>query len=457
MASIQHATAYDTEHPRSYIQFTTPAVCRHWRKVALDTISLWTTIRHVKFASLKRTELYLTRSGPTVPLDIKIWLIGPKVPKEEGNLEQLEIYAKRIQEILASIVKNGGSVSKWKSLSFRTDIFASCVAIMDFLRPRRFPSLESLEFIFAGPWLNHPDDERMLVETYSNLTTPKLLFTKSPPQLRSIKMEGVMSLHLFGDISRPQFVGLTDIYISFVGFHPDVDHIYSMLEASPRLARLCFNSEGVDLGLDTIEDRVIPRMRSQPQVVLSSLVSLGFIHIVNPVWTISVLKTFRAPVLQKLILSFWDDPDGSQLLVDYISNQGTGSSPYFPTTINELSFFTMTGEKPDPESLLRAYPNIDAFYTGSLAALLKRPWLLPNLRFLSAAIQDVAELKNVVVGRCRDGLPLNEVELRWFGDGPLPSEDEEQIGKLVNLTVRTLSLTGEEDDSDSDGAGEEQS
>ncbi|CEL59091.1 hypothetical protein RSOLAG1IB_09078 [Rhizoctonia solani AG-1 IB] len=323
---------------------------------------------------------------------------------------------------------------------------------MDFLWSNHFPCLESLDFTSAGPLEDHPDDEQMFFEAYSSQTRPKLIFANPPPQLRSIKINGVMNVHIFGSISRHHFSGLSDIDISFAGFHPDINQIYSLLEANPCLASLCFNSEQVDPGLD---DRATVGVRSRPRLTLSSLVSLSFVHIVNPDWNISVLKTFMAPALQHLKLSYWDGSDSSQLLADYISNQGTDSSPYFPITLNRLSFFTIMGDTPNPECLLRAYPNITVLHTGSLAPLLKRPWLLPNLRCLSVATQDAVEFKNVVLERCRDGLPLENVELRWFGDKPLPSEDEEQIGKIVNLTVSII-LLHEVESRNPDDDGEEQ-
>ncbi|CAE6445375.1 hypothetical protein ACGC1H_007663 [Rhizoctonia solani] len=432
------STDYDVEEqvPRSYIQFAAPAVCRHWRKVALASIALWTTIRIMQPVPCKRTALYLERSGSTVPLDIEVVIFSPQNPGKGDKLENLSTYAERARKTFAFIIKHGGSSSRWRSLGFGTDIFASCSAAMDFFSRVQLPSLENLEVVSMGPWPGHPEDDKMFTDAHRGKTGSKLLFTKPPPQLRSVRLEGVINSHLFGDISRPQLVGLTDIYISFSGRHPGINHIYSMLAASPRLTKLCFNSG--DTYPDGDGDTTTTSTPPSPKITLAHLQSLAFMHMLNPVWNLSILQIFKAPALENLELSFWIDPDGSQLLVEYISNQLTQSSPYFPATLNVISFFTVMGETPDPEPLLRAYPNITTLKTESITALLKRPWLVPNLVNLEAEIYDTTELKNLVLGRCGDGLPLKTVEARWSGNGgALSPDDREQIERMVELTVWT--------------------
>ncbi|KDN36800.1 hypothetical protein RSAG8_10582, partial [Rhizoctonia solani AG-8 WAC10335] len=435
----------DKEVPKRYIQFVAPAVCRHWRKVAHSTTALWTTIRILKPVPCKRTALYLARSGSTVPLDIKIRVMGPQSPGKGDKFQKLQTYVDQTIKTFAFIIKHGGFASRWKSLDFETDIFASCAVAMGLLSKACLSSLESLELAFMGP-SDHPDDMRLFRDAYRGKTKPKLLFSNPPPQLRSIRLEGILNSHLFDDVLQPQLVGLTDIYISFEGWHPGVDHIHSMLAASPRLTKLCFDSGSAD---PEVGDKTATGVSASSPVVLSDLVSLTFMHITYPVWSLSVLKTFKAPALQNLELSFWIDPAASQLLVDYISNQLTQSSPHFPVTLAEMSFFTMMGTNPDPEPLLRAYPNIIKLRTGSLAALLKRPWLVPNLATLQAVTQDPLELKNLVIGRCGDSLPLKAVEATWYGnDCALSLDDKEQLERLVRFTVWDQEPSAEDEGED---------
>ncbi|CAE6429479.1 unnamed protein product [Rhizoctonia solani] len=403
----------------------------------------------------KRTALYLNRSGSTALLDIKIVIFSPQSPGKGEKLENLRNYSERVRKTFAFIVKHGGSSSRWRSLCFGTDIFASCSAAVDLLSKAGLSSLESLEIVFMGPWQGHPEDDKMFLDAYRGKSSSKLLFAEPPPQLGSVRLEGVINSHLFGDISRPQLAGLTDIYISFSGRHPGINHIHSMLAASPRLTKLCFNSGDTDPDEDG--DTTTANTSPSSKITLSHLQSLNFMHMINPVWNLSVVQMFKAPTLENLELSFWIDPDGSQLLVEYISNQLTQSSPYFPATLNEISFFTVMGGNPDPEPLLRAYPNITTLKAGSITALLKRPWLVPNLVNLEAIIYDTSELKNLVLGRCGDGLPLKTVEARWFGnDGALSPDDRKQIEKMVELTVWTRKPpTGDEgEDSGSQGQAE---
>ncbi|KAJ1302941.1 hypothetical protein OPQ81_003237 [Rhizoctonia solani] len=327
-----------------------------------------------------------------MPLDIRILTIAPQISQDDTRLKKLETYAEQAYKIFQFIIEH-------------------------------------------GPWTCHAEDEDLFFDAYDGDTIPEPLFSKLPPQLRSVRVEGVMNAHLFNDISRPQLVGLTSIYISFAGFHPTVDQIYSMLAANPCLAKLCFNSG--DTGTQEFDITAITTL-AHPRIILSDLVSLTFAHITNPVWNLCVLKLFQAPALQTLELSFWFDPHTSQLLVDYIANQCKKSSPCFPSTLRELSFFTGMVDYPDPEPLLCAYPNITTLKTGSFAGLLKRPWLVPNLANLDVATRDASEVKDLIFGRCGDGLPLKKVHVRWCGDHdtlPLTNDEESEIGKLVNLTI----------------------
>ncbi|CAE6486782.1 unnamed protein product [Rhizoctonia solani] len=365
--------------PTRYVQCVAPAVCRHWREVALATVALWTTIRIIKPLPCKRAELYLSRSGSTAPLDIQLFKTGANFVMEGDHPRTLVSHAEQVHKVFAFVVKHGGSLSRWSALRF--------------------------------------------------------MFLKPPPQLRLITMRGITGGQLFGDISRPQLAGLTSIFLSFVGPYPRVEHIYSMLAANPRLSKLLLDS----IEAKRLDDAAITRVSSSPQLVLSSLVYLGFTSIKKPVWCLAILKMFKAPALETLQLSFLgrEDPDANQVLVDYISHQGTQASPYFPTTLGELMFDTFGKTNPDPEPLLRAYPNIITIATDSFATLLKRPWLAPNLVNLRANIHRpsaASELKNIIFERCQDSLPLKRIYV-WSSGGawdPSP-EDREQIEKLVEL------------------------
>ncbi|CAE6423600.1 unnamed protein product [Rhizoctonia solani] len=430
------------------IQVVAPSVCHHWRKVALGTPTLWTKIQIVKPVPCERTALFLKRAGPTVPLDIAILITTPHNRQKGNKIEKLQTYSKRARKTLEFILEHGGYPSRWRSLELGTNVFISYSILIDFLSKASLSSLERLEFMFFGPSPDHPDDGESYFDVYFDKTAPKSMFTTLPPHLRSVLLEGVMGRHLFGDISRPQLVGLTSIEIIFDAWHPSTNHIYSMLAASPRLTTLRLNSGNIDSEED--RDTMITKTSPSSTITLSYLRSLSLMHIKNPVWSLSVIQIFKAPALQHLDLSFWANPDASQLLVDYISHEITQSTPYFPITLSEVSFFTVMEEKPDLEPLLSAYPNITSLRTGSPIPLLKRPWLIPNLANLEIMAQDASELKNLVLGRCADGLPLKTVKVRGLEDDITLSEDDmEQIGSKVKLIVSIVKLIEDEEDNDS--------
>jgi hypothetical protein len=84
-------------------------VCRYWRKVALSTSSLWTTVSSAEFrakvAIVPAMKYWLNRSSPTAPLNLQL--------KFQTNFPPL--YANNIFRFLTT------KVGRWRSMSIELD------------------------------------------------------------------------------------------------------------------------------------------------------------------------------------------------------------------------------------------------------------------------------------------------------------------------------------------------
>ncbi|EUC56514.1 F-box-like domain protein, putative [Rhizoctonia solani AG-3 Rhs1AP] len=393
----------------------------------------------------KRTALYLNRSGSTALLDIKIVIFSPQSPGKGEKLENLRNYSERVRKTFAFIVKHGGSSSRWRSLCFGTDIFASCSAAVDLLSKAGLSSLESLEIVFMGPWQGHPEDDKMFLDAYRGKSSSKLLFAEPPPQLGSVRLEGVINSHLFGDISRPQLAGLTDIYISFSGRHPGINHIHSMLAASPRLTKLCFNSG------DTDPDEDGPnavQALDTPKVHMPTLKTLSFLSISSPVWVLNHLLTLDAPNMTTFKLTFGEEPEewfnggrgAIRHLISYIATSGPVGTkrtprPLFPS-LTHITFSNSERFQEDLEMFLAGYPKIDSLALPecpTLQPLVKATLGLANLK---VGIKEVTELKDFLLARREAGVPLRTVQVaRSRLGGPIDASVLKELEELVEFSL----------------------
>ncbi|KAJ1302943.1 hypothetical protein OPQ81_003238 [Rhizoctonia solani] len=409
-------------------QTVIPAVCNHWRKVALDTIALWTKITLSDPAPWRFSELCLARAGPTALLDINVDMgEGFWDATENGTLEEL---AERAENAFAFILKHGGLPSRWRTFSMVTDVFHAQLAAMKFLAKSRFPSLVLLEMRFTGPYEFDDEDELELGKAIHS--RPKLLFKESPPLLHTTSLEGIPVSYLFGHPSHPQFVGLRHLELRFEGLYPQLADLNKMLAANPNLETLKLDS-------DTTDEPVKVDRKKLPKVQLPKLQSLSFVSVASTIWTLQTITMLDVPNLTsfELILGilsheYHREQVGIRKLLDYITGATNQENPL--------------GFENDIVAVLAAYPRITKLYLPicpGLSPLLKRPWLVPNLEVLRAGVRNLVQLKKVANLRGRARLPLRtvlvdhlelEVEIKPSDRAQLRNSDLNRVASLTNLS-----------------------
>ncbi|CCO33201.1 hypothetical protein BN14_07274 [Rhizoctonia solani AG-1 IB] len=359
------------------------------------------------------------------------------VETESGTLEEL---VERAQEAFAFIVKHGGIPSRWRSFSMITDVFLVELASIKFLGDSHFPCLTSIAMTFTGPDEHDDEDEFTLSEhIYSR---PKLLFLEPPPKLRSIKLEGIPGPYLFGHLNHPQIVGLTCLELRFEGIYPHLVDLNKMLNANPNLQTLRLGSE------TTFEPAEVDR-KQFPRVHLPKLQSLSFIDVASPLWTLHAITMLDVPNTTSFELTLGmtflgDDHEeaGVRKLMDHIicdASQAT-LSPRFPS----LRSLTLPSDMQltfgyDIEQVLAAYPRLKELTLPkceSLAPLLKRPWLSPDIERLRVGVKNLVQLKKVVNSRCKAGLPLRTVLVDDFDlRVRVKQSDRAQLEKYVDFAL----------------------
>ncbi|CAE6489747.1 unnamed protein product [Rhizoctonia solani] len=416
-------------------QTVLPATCSYWRKVALETPALWTKVTLSEPVPWRFSELCLARAGPASLLDIEIdmredfW-----AETEEGTLEEL---AERAEGALAFIVKHGGVPARWKTFWMITDAFLAQLAVIKFFQKSRFPSLISLEMMFEGPDEFDDEDENTLIEEIGS--QPKILFKEPPPQLRSVKLQGVPPPYLFGHPTRPQLAGLTHLVLRLEGLYPSLDDLNKMLAANPNLETLSLNSE-------TIGESIKVGQKKSPKVHLPKLQSLSFISVASSSWTSHTLMMLDVPNVNSfgLILSVGQHSRqvGTRKLLNHIIGDGSQATPVprFPSLRSlTLASEMQLGFEHEIADVLAAYPQLTALtlpICPSLAPLLKRPWLAPNLERLKAGVRNLVQLKKVVNSRCKAGLPLRTVLVEYLElEVKVKPSDLAQLRKHVDFAV----------------------
>ncbi|CAE6445384.1 unnamed protein product [Rhizoctonia solani] len=419
-------------------QTVLPAVCSYWRQVALDTTALWTKVTLLDRPRWHFSKICLTRAGHTALLDIDLdmeedfW-----ADTENATLDEL---AERAEDALAFIVTHGGVPSRWRSFSMTTDVFLAQLAAMKLFGKSSFPSLISLEMRFTGPYEFDGEDGFTLEEHIES--PPKLLFKESPPQLRSIKLQGVPGSYLFGHPAHPQFVVLTHLELRFEARYPSLTDFNKLLAANPGL-------ESIFLELGDVERSVKVEKKRLHKVHLPKLQSLSCVDVASPLWTLHAITMLDAPNVTSLELTLGissyqrhREQVGIQKLLDHIIGDQSlpNPEPRFPSLRSlTLASEMQLGFEHNIAAVLAAYPQLtDLRLPGcpSLMPLLQRPWLAPGIERLRVGVRNLVQLKKVVNSRCKAGLPLRTVLVDQLElQVKVKPSDRAQLRKYVDFAL----------------------
>ncbi|CAE7196933.1 unnamed protein product [Rhizoctonia solani] len=420
------------------------AVCRRWRKIALDTAALWTRVGIAdQPIAFHRTKLHLARCGPTAKLELMIDMFGPTWDNMDDTAVQE--CAERANAVFAFIIDRGGATSRWKCCSIQTTRLHAYLAILRFLESSDFPWLEYLEVVYSQPpeiWAIEQIEVTELVEI-----APQPLFRNTPPRLKTVRLLGIPNPHIFGHPAHPQLTGLTHLQLGLIAQEHELWHLNGLLAANPQLKALSLCSvsmiEGAAGGPIGAE---LPASQF-PKVRLHNLQSLSLPDIDSAPWALGVLVMLDAPNVKALRIGYAGDPDGNanyRRLLTYLIRGGDEETkdprPYFPN-LTHLSYESDGDSESDLKLLLSEYPTLQSLeipLDPCVELVLKkaRPWVLPNLKRLRILwANHLTELKKTIVARHKAGFPLDNLEVVCIEPINKKTNDRKKLEELVKLVV----------------------
>ncbi|KAL0577029.1 hypothetical protein V5O48_004963 [Marasmius crinis-equi] len=237
-----------------------------WRRVALGTPSLWTTICVEPVVSLSELEAYLQRSRPC-PLDVSITCDGP--PYDDEHTQE---HKERFVLALAHI-------NRWRRCWFHSSREDRNSPFITLLIPARAPALEYLSIEVQSSNHNRP-------ATHESYSAPQI-FSGGCPRLSLLHMHG-LSLYFF----RPPLRTVTTLYIHHTkNIRVQYPEFHTMLNACPALLYLsiCGDMMGDQIWLHANSIK-LPNLRT---LSISSFRASNYSHI---------LLTLDTPRLEKIIL-----------------------------------------------------------------------------------------------------------------------------------------------------------
>ncbi|KAF8888506.1 hypothetical protein CPB85DRAFT_281037 [Mucidula mucida] len=229
------------------------SVCRHWRRIAWETPTLWTTLSatigslHEFFVPQtgKRRTLFDTshfsaylKLSRNRPIDILIDARDPQYDFGEPDLDPYCSYTPPFAEphMYAAIRTLLPHMSRWRTLSIMTDTWRPMHMAIQLLNPLDAPLLEHLTLMRCNDYISHaPNFEP------ARYTRP-LNFHANPnsqrqSSLRHLTLRGVPAA--WPTLSAPLHLQTLDISSLAASVRPSLREMHAMLSAcAPTLCRL---------------------------------------------------------------------------------------------------------------------------------------------------------------------------------------------------------------------------
>ncbi|KAJ1304420.1 hypothetical protein OPQ81_005568 [Rhizoctonia solani] len=414
-------------YPDIFCLTVLPTVCKHWRKVALDTKQLWSLVTLFDPPPFKFSSLYLERSGTTTPLDIEIRLSN----RFWGfsHHPDRKLYTLGMTDALNTIVKCGGCTSRWNSFWLYTPVRVPIypqLAVLDFIRNLPMPALERFETAYTGKLFL-----RTLAQLRQDKSTDKFLFAVSAPKcLKVASLQAVPSTYMFLHADRLRLPSLTRLELQFVLDLPPLGEINTVLAAMPKLKVLSIDTSDphrVICSSTPFNSRTFGNLPKIPMPNLRALALHFTTYASLSPWEYALLLMLDAPNVQSLSLRLYrcasevrlaEKPDFVEYLVK--GADLADPRPLFPrlTTLElfiSRSFSQIETHTTLDEVVLAAYPTVTTLVLPSFAQPFHtslQPQLLPHLDRLIIGANTPFELKTAMEKRCAAGRAPKVVEVQ---------------------------------------------
>lgn len=328
----------------SPFQLIISQVCRHWRTVALETPSLWTTIKVscMDRPPYERVNAFLARSK-SLPLEIYIDSESPDDLSDDED-RPVEFSKADLEKLFALLVPH---VPRWGSIEVHV---ASYEHMYTFLKTLSDPSVPPASQLQVLRLYHHEEfDGHITRFPESDFCDHFTLFNGSAPRLQNVSLWGVHVDWTQSWLHSPNLVELELAYHT-PDVRPDWPTFSAMLRATaPTLEKLCLESSGPSGSpYEWIVEPDTPEWNvdANDPVLLPKLIQLELAFI-PPLEVISLLRKLCMPSLKALALNF-DDGDYTDL-VTYLARSTTTAAT---TSIGAISTIEQ------PRSLLRGIESL---------------------------------------------------------------------------------------------------
>lgn len=323
-------------------------VCSRWRKLALSSGELWTSLVisfPITTEELVRAKTWLSRSNP-YPLRIAIDLRDPDWDFDEDS------HATQWFEMQATMGVILPEVERWQEMKIFADNWAPLHAFLYYTQNMSTPLLRSLTLRRCNPYFSAP--HQTFAPSSSRAFLP-LFGNRKLQELRILELEGV---HV--DWARSMAIrGLTKL--SF-GYHakdvlPSLAEFRDLLISCPELDSLVIAGWGPRLGEDlNIRANELKRFYGTIQLPRLKALELG---VMIPSYAVNLLSLFTIPSLKLLTLDditrydpqTFTSPDFGPIF-DFLSGQALSPAPLSIST-QSLSALTVMNLNPGEVSFRR--------------------------------------------------------------------------------------------------------
>ncbi|KAG6919634.1 hypothetical protein DXG01_003498 [Tephrocybe rancida] len=274
--------------PSSNFQLLVSHVCRHWRRIALGTSSLWNMLHFREPAHIARAQEYMSRCLPSPHLfDILVDTVA-----EREHIPGVTLCREEILQIFDIICPH---VKRWRAFHLKVrDHECKAAARQHLSTCGPAPNLETLQLYHFEDYLT---SQNLYLATYR---PPVMVFSNDLPRLKNISLIGV-------NLPWEQSPYLAQLHTLELALHPEkirppYEYWENMLRNSPDLQTLSLHYSGPRVANG---DTKLIWPTNREQITIQSLENLSLTDL-DPDYLVRLMGRLVLPGLRRLSLDLPD-------------------------------------------------------------------------------------------------------------------------------------------------------